>query len=633
MAARIDDPALAGDGRLGARAAARRAARRARACPNGASCRSRRSCSRQGVRDMVRISDARMSGTSYGACVLHVAPESYVGGPLALVRDGDMIELDVAARRLQLKVDDAELARRRAAWKRPAPHYERGFGALYQQHITQANQGCDFDFLEGTAPTPGSGDPLTMPALRHAEPSPRRSSSTSRRRDHAQAAGCARRRGGDDRAPPRRLQSRRPRFARRAARRQVSRMGARRHGCSPTRRRRSSSTATRSRSSTAIAASARSIGEFADAARHREGREKRHRDDRPAQLRASRARRRLGRDGGRGGPGVAALPQHVGRAARRAVRRQRPPAVDESDLDRRAASPTAIRSILDVTTSTVAEGKLMVALNKGEQVPEGWIIDRDGAPTTDPKDFYDGGALLTIGAHKGSGLSIVTDLLAGAVSTGTQLRSRRSGPAQQHAVDLHRARRVRCRDGGCAREARRFVDWVKASPPAKAGEPVLAPGDVERRTRAERHARRRAARRQDAGGSRRGRALRSASTTRKRARCSPDARERLPARSVDRATERMTDTELFPGFTHAADRDRRRDDPLRRRRQRPAAPAAARLSADARDVAPRRAARSRERYTVVCADLRGYGDSSKPRRRRRRTPRTRSARWRRTWSR
>ena len=107
-----------------------------------------------GVRDMVRISDARMSGTSYGACVLHVAPESYVGGPLAFVEDGDMIELDVPARRLELKVSDDELARRRAAWKRPAPKFERGFGALYQQHITQADQGCDFDFLEGTAPTP-----------------------------------------------------------------------------------------------------------------------------------------------------------------------------------------------------------------------------------------------------------------------------------------------------------------------------------------------------------------------------------------------------------------------------------------------------------------------------------------------
>jgi dihydroxy-acid dehydratase len=108
----------------------------------------------QGIRDMVRISDARMSGTSYGACVLHVAPESFVGGPLAFVRNGDMIELDVEARRLHLDVGDDELSRRRAAWKAPAPHFSRGFGALYQQHMTQANEGCDFDFLEGTQPTP-----------------------------------------------------------------------------------------------------------------------------------------------------------------------------------------------------------------------------------------------------------------------------------------------------------------------------------------------------------------------------------------------------------------------------------------------------------------------------------------------
>jgi dihydroxy-acid dehydratase len=108
----------------------------------------------QGVRDMLRISDARMSGTSYGACVLHVAPESFAGGPLAFVRNGDVIELDVAERRLELKISDAELARRRAEWKMPPPRFERGYGALYQQHITQADQGCDFDFLEGTAATP-----------------------------------------------------------------------------------------------------------------------------------------------------------------------------------------------------------------------------------------------------------------------------------------------------------------------------------------------------------------------------------------------------------------------------------------------------------------------------------------------
>jgi dihydroxy-acid dehydratase len=107
----------------------------------------------QGVRDMVRISDARMSGTSYGACVLHVAPESWIGGPLALVRDGDVIELDVPGRKLTLKVSDEELARRRAAWKPPAPRYERGYGAMFARHITQANAGCDFDFLERGAPT------------------------------------------------------------------------------------------------------------------------------------------------------------------------------------------------------------------------------------------------------------------------------------------------------------------------------------------------------------------------------------------------------------------------------------------------------------------------------------------------
>jgi dihydroxy-acid dehydratase len=109
---------------------------------------------KEGVRDMVRISDARMSGTSYGACVLHIAPESWIGGPLALVQDGDLIELDVPGRKLNLKVSDAELAKRKAAWKAPAPHYERGYGAAFSQHISQANEGCDFDFLEAGAETP-----------------------------------------------------------------------------------------------------------------------------------------------------------------------------------------------------------------------------------------------------------------------------------------------------------------------------------------------------------------------------------------------------------------------------------------------------------------------------------------------
>jgi dihydroxyacid dehydratase/phosphogluconate dehydratase len=103
-----------------------------------------------GVRDMVRISDGRMSGTSYGACILHVAPESYVGGPLAFVQTGDEIEIDVAARRIHLHVAEEELARRRAAWTPPAPHYLRGYGAMFSAHIGQADEGCDFDFLAGT---------------------------------------------------------------------------------------------------------------------------------------------------------------------------------------------------------------------------------------------------------------------------------------------------------------------------------------------------------------------------------------------------------------------------------------------------------------------------------------------------
>jgi dihydroxy-acid dehydratase len=107
-----------------------------------------------GVRDMVRISDARMSGTSYGACVLHVTPESHAGGPLALVRTGDPVTLDVAARSLRVEVTDAELSRRRAQWRAPAPRYQRGYGALYSEHVTQADQGCDFDFLARPGATP-----------------------------------------------------------------------------------------------------------------------------------------------------------------------------------------------------------------------------------------------------------------------------------------------------------------------------------------------------------------------------------------------------------------------------------------------------------------------------------------------
>ena len=142
-------------------------------------------------------------------------------------------------------------------------------------------------------------------------------------------------------------------------------------------------------------------------------------------------------------------------------------------------------AILDITTSTVAEGKLMVASNKGEQVPAGWIVDKHGKPTTDPKDFYDGGALLTIGEHKGSGLSILTDLLAGAITTG-----RSSDPddtvLRNNMLSIFIAPAVYDGPGGVLAEAERLLEWVKASPPLVAGRPVLGPGDVERQTRAAR---------------------------------------------------------------------------------------------------------------------------------------------------
>ena len=104
---------------------------------------------------MLRLSDARMSGTSYGGCLLHCAPEAAIGGPLALVRTGDLITVDVPARRIHLQVSDAELASRRAAWKAPPQRYGRSYALLYQHHVSQANRGCDFDFLEGRgAPEP-----------------------------------------------------------------------------------------------------------------------------------------------------------------------------------------------------------------------------------------------------------------------------------------------------------------------------------------------------------------------------------------------------------------------------------------------------------------------------------------------
>ena len=113
-----------------------------------------------GLRDMVRISDARMSGTSFGACVLHVAPESYVGGPLALLKTGDMVELDIPARRLDMRVGDEELASRRVRWVSPEPRYERGYGHMFSKHIEQADKGCDFDFLRT-----GYGSPVDEPVI------------------------------------------------------------------------------------------------------------------------------------------------------------------------------------------------------------------------------------------------------------------------------------------------------------------------------------------------------------------------------------------------------------------------------------------------------------------------------------
>ena len=109
---------------------------------------------------MVRLSDARMSGTSYGACILHVAPEAFVGGPLALVQTGDIITLDAPNRSLSMDVSDEELARRRAAWTAPEPRYQRGYGWVFSKHIEQADKGCDFDFLRTEF-----GDPVAEPEI------------------------------------------------------------------------------------------------------------------------------------------------------------------------------------------------------------------------------------------------------------------------------------------------------------------------------------------------------------------------------------------------------------------------------------------------------------------------------------
>jgi dihydroxy-acid dehydratase len=115
---------------------------------------------KEGHRDMLRLSDARMSGTSYGACVLHVSPESHIGGPLALLRTGDIVAIDVDARTIEMRVDEAELTRRRAEWVAPPPHYGRGYGYAFTKHIQQAHEGCDFDFLRSDF-----GPPVPEPAI------------------------------------------------------------------------------------------------------------------------------------------------------------------------------------------------------------------------------------------------------------------------------------------------------------------------------------------------------------------------------------------------------------------------------------------------------------------------------------
>jgi dihydroxy-acid dehydratase len=114
---------------------------------------------KKGIRDMVRLSDSRMSGTSYGACVLHVAPESFVGGPLALLKTGDLVEMNIPKRSLNMLVSDDELAERQKAWVPPAPRFERGYGWMFTKHIEQADKGCDFDFLKTEfGPSPGEPD-------------------------------------------------------------------------------------------------------------------------------------------------------------------------------------------------------------------------------------------------------------------------------------------------------------------------------------------------------------------------------------------------------------------------------------------------------------------------------------------
>ncbi|HJT68900.1 MAG TPA: L-arabinonate dehydratase [Terriglobales bacterium] len=153
MDARIDDPALAvdADSVLVLRNAGPKGAP---GMPEWGNLPIPQKLLKAGVRDMLRISDARMSGTNYGTCVLHVSPESFVGGPLALLKEGDVVELDVAKKELNMRVSEEELSRRRSAWKPKESIYLRGYGKLFMQHIKQADEGCDFDFLEGIEPIP-----------------------------------------------------------------------------------------------------------------------------------------------------------------------------------------------------------------------------------------------------------------------------------------------------------------------------------------------------------------------------------------------------------------------------------------------------------------------------------------------
>jgi uncharacterized oxidoreductase len=424
-----------------------------------------------GVRDMLRISDARMSGTSYGACVLHVAPESYAGGPLEFVRDGDLIELDVPARKLELKVSPDELARR----------VPRGSGRNRSSSAGSARSTSSTSHRQTRVR-------LRFPRRHRADARPRNTLMPTVAAAKLEKLVAVIMRGGGCAHQE----------AATIARRLVDSnlVGHESHGVlrvpryldwikDGTLKPNMAPTVVFDSDTIAIIDGNRGfgqvIGEFA------------------AKLGIAKARKtgiamiglrnvgHLGRVGD-----WSDLAADVGQVSLHFLNTSGAQRVAPfGGTDRRlSTNPISIGVpiegadpvVLDVTTSMVAEGKLMVAVNKGERVPDGWIIDRDGKPTNDPGDFYDGGALLTVGGHKGSGLSIVTDLLAGAVSTGKS--SDADDPIlRNNMLSIYIAPAVYDADGGVGSEARRFIDFVKASKPAKAGEPVLAPGDVERRNR------------------------------------------------------------------------------------------------------------------------------------------------------